>query len=485
MQFSFRKKAISHQMDTISEARVHRLPALAGGQWQIAQNLAHLAVTGIIFVSITAPVVTISSGLPWFRVEQLALLPIGAVYFWFFMAGLARPVRFHALFLIAGVYCACILLSLFYGTFVLGHPFLSRDLYEIPKALLPATFFTLGLEASLTETAIRRVLGFFSVAIFLACLYGWTQWMDLGVSRLLNPFYSGGAHDEGALAHYRRVYSTMGNPNFFAQLLTWAIAAFTLAVLLRVGNRLRNLLLLSACLVTLAMTGSRYGWLDTGLVLVLIFFLSASLKHRRRRLLALLAGLVPIFACITFVVASSNQATLDRLQTLRNPLTTDSLSGRLETLWPDAEREFFQSPLFGHGPAKAIFSDIFTDSEYLNVLKQFGLLGFLVYFAYSIYPLGGLWRGLKYARGCDTYLELRLRGTLWALQLSFIMLITSLVMNIGMSTFYNLPLQGLFWLWMGIGVGAGRTIAAAQWALQATNNHTEHRIERYSDHSAR
>lgn len=471
-------------MGTISEARLHRLAPLAGAHWQIAPYLAHLAVAGIIFVSITAPVVTISSGLPWFRVEQLALLPIGAIYFWFLMAGLARPVRFHALFLIAGIYSGCILLSLVFGTFVLGHPFLLRDLYEIPKVFLPAAFFTLGLEARLSETAIRRVLGFFSVAIFLACLYGWTQWIDLGVSRLLNPFYSGGAHDEGALAHYRRIYSTMGNPNFFGQLLTWAIAAFTLAVLLRVGNRLQNLLLLSACLVTLAMTGSRYGWLDTGLVLVLIVSLSASRKYRRRRLLVLLAGLLPIFAFITFAVASSNQATLDRLQTLRNPLTTDSLSGRLETLWPDAEREFFSSPFFGHGPAKAIFSDIYTDSEYLNVLKQFGLLGFLVYFIYSIYPLRGLWRGLKCARRCNVHLEFRLPGTFWALQLSFVMLITSLVMNIGMGTFYNLALQGFFWLWMGIGVGAARTIATAQWALQATVNHGEHRIERYSKQSA-
>ena len=449
-------------MGAISDTRPQALPALAGGKQPIASYLAYLAVAGIVFVSVTAPVVTISSGLPWFRVEQLALFPIGAVYLWLLLAGLARPPRFHCLFLIAAAYCGCILLSLFFGTFVLSHPLLSRDLYEIPKALLPAVFFTLGLEAQLSEAAIRRVLGFFSAAIFLACLYGWTQWMDLGISRVLNPYYSGGAHDEGALAHYRRVFSTMGNPNFLGELLTWAIAAFTLALLLRLGNRLRNLLLLSACLVTLAMTGSRYGWLDTGLVLVLIFFLSASQKYRRRRLLVLLAGLLPIFALITFVVARSNQATLDRLLTLRNPVTTDSMQGRLEELWPDAEREFLLSPLFGHGSAKVIFSDTYVDSEYLDVLQKFGLLGFLVYFTYSLYPLGGLWKGLKFASRCDAHLENHLPARFWALQLSFIMLITSLVMNIGMSTFYNLALQGFFWLWMGIGTSTARSFTTLQ-----------------------
>jgi hypothetical protein len=39
------------------------------------------------------------------------------------------------------------------------------------------------------------------------------------------------------------------------------------------------------------------------------------------------------------------------------------------------------------------------------------------------------------------------------------MLITGLGMNIGMSTFYSAPLQGFFWLWMGIGVSAALKIA--------------------------
>lgn len=470
MQPSHRNRVISQQMGAISETRLQALPPLAGTKRPLASYLAYLAVAGIIFVSVTAPVVTFSGDLPWFRVEQLALLPIGAVYLWLLLTGLARPLRFHPLFLIAAIYSGCILLSLFFGAFVLDHPLVSRDLYEIPKAWLPAVFFTLGLEAKLSEAALRRVLGFFSVAISLACLYGWAQWMDLGISHLLNPYYSGGWHDEGALAHYRRVYSTMGNPNFFAQLLTWAIAAFTLALLLRLGNRLRNLLLLSACLVTLAMTGSRYGWLDTGLVLLLIFFLSASQKYRRQRLLVLLAALLPIFALLTFLVASSNQATLDRLVTLRNPVNTDSMRGRLEDLWPNVEREILLSPLLGHGAVRVVFSDMYIDSEYLDVLQKFGLVGFLVYFTYSLYPLGGLWKGLRCASRSDAYLESHLPAGFWALQLTFIMLITSVVMNIGMSTFYNLALQGFFWLWMGIGTAAAQTIAAAQGAWLATHN---------------
>jgi O-antigen ligase len=446
-------------MAAISVARIRSVASLPEASRSIASSLAHAAVSFLLFVSVTAPVVTVSSNLPWFRVEQLALVPIGIIYLWLLMAGLAGLVRFNGLFWIAAVYCGFIFLSLFAGTFVLGHAFTYRDFYEIPKALFPVVFFVIGLEAALSERAIGRILRIFAAAIVPVCLYAWAQWMDLGISRALGHLYSGGAHDEGALAHYRRVFSTTGNPNILGQLMTWAIAAFTLALLLRVGNRIANLFLVLACLVTLAMTGSRYGLIDTGLVLILIVGLSFSVKHRRRTLLALLIVLLPVFIWITIAVARTNQATLDRFQTLSNPLQADSLRGRLDDLWPDANKEFFSSPLLGHGPAKTIFSDIVTDSEYLDVLKEFGILGFLVYLGYFIYPLRYLWRGLKYTSRLGAAFDLRLPATVWALHFSFVVLITGLVMNIGMSTFYSAPLQGFFWLWIGIGVSAARKIA--------------------------
>ena len=444
-------------MSTIADIKLNVLPAQVP-RTRYAAILGEIALPILFSLSVVAPVITISPSLPWFKFEQLALVPIGLLYFWFLMAGLARPFHLNGLVIIAAVYCGCILLSLFYGTAILGHEFLFRDLYEIPKALLPVAFFMIGQESRLSEISIRRILSFFSVALVLVCFYGWAQWMDLNVSHWLTQFYSGGAHDEGSLAHYRRVYSTMGNPNVLGQLLTWAIAAFTLALLLGVGNRLRNFVLVVICLVTLAMTGSRYGLIDTALAFLIILVLSLWTAPRRRSTLVLVA-LLPVFVCVTIAVATSNRATLDRFQSLRNPSQTDSLEGRLDSLWPDAEHEFFQSPLLGHGPAKVIFSDIFTDSEYLDVLKEFGLLGFAAYFAYFVYALQSLWSGLKRFGQLRTLSEGHSAFSL-GLQLSFVILITGLMMNVGMSTFYSSPLQGFFWLWLGVGANCSRTVAA-------------------------
>ncbi|MBZ5502959.1 MAG: O-antigen ligase family protein [Acidobacteriia bacterium] len=413
----------------------------------------------MVCLSVTAPVITVSSALPWFRIEQLALPAIVLSYLWLLLVGEARPVRPNWMFLIGVVYAICVSVSLLYGWVFLGHTVIVRDLYEIPKVFFPVVFFMLGLETDLTESSLRKLLGYFSLAMILVCLYAWAQWMDIGVSHTLANFYSGGAHDEGSLSHYRRVYSTMGNPNVLGQLMTWAIAGFTLAALLGVGNRLLNLVMTLACLVTLAMTGSRYGLLDTGAALGLLILLPSIFRGRRRASLALLLVLLPLFAGVVLFVAKSNRATGDRLQTLRNPLTTDSLSDRVNDLWRDAGEEFIESPFLGHGPAKTIFSGIFTDSEYLDVLKEFGGIGFLVYLAYYVYPARVLWKGLRRTAKSEPELESRIPATFWALHLSFIMTITALIMNIGMSSFYNLPLQGFLWMWMGIGAAAARSLA--------------------------
>src|SRR5579862_850543 len=262
-------------MSAMSNTSVHLANSRRVSSQGISSFLVQAAVCFLLFVSVVAPVITISSALPWFRVEQLALIPIGFVYLWLLLAGLARPVQLNGMFLIGAIYCVCILLSIFFGTFVLGHGFLYRDLYEIPKAVLPVIFFTLGLECCLSEMWIRRTLTLFAVGVVLVSLYAWAQWMDLGIAHQLAAIYSGGAHDEGSLAHYRRVYSTMGNPNLLGQLMTWSVAAFTLAAMFRVGNRIRNFALVCISLVTLAMTGSRYGLIDTGVVFILIFALSS------------------------------------------------------------------------------------------------------------------------------------------------------------------------------------------------------------------
>jgi len=408
-------------------------------------------------ISIVAPVVHLNENF-WLKTDQLLLPFVFLIYLWFLLAGLARPMRLNPLFAVALAFNICLALSLLYGTVVIGHPLLARNLFELPKAWFPVLFFTLAYEADLSERSLRALGKSLFPTTLLICFYAYAQWFNLGFTRYLEPYYSGGLHDEGGLAHYRRVYSTLSNPNTLGILMTWVITAFALRALFGVGKRFWNIVFILASLATLAMTGSRYGLIDTVVALLLIFFLPAPTQNSaKKRSRALLISLPLILGAILFVSAT-NRATLERYEMLRTPLKENSLRARLDVLWRDAADQFLQSPFLGHGPARDIFSNVFTDSEYLQILKQYGLLGLLPYLCYFLVPVFPICRGLRNINRAGPIFERQWPATYWAVCLSFIMTAVALIMNIGMGTFYNQSLVAFLWMWMGIGASCSKRI---------------------------
>jgi O-antigen ligase len=424
----------------------------------LGRKFLRITVASLMLISILAPVIYISDVF-WVKLDELFLPVVAIVYLWLMLAGLARPIPPNAMYLVALVFCVCIGMSMAYGTQVIGHPLLARDFLELPKTIFPVLFFTIAYEADLSEKSLRTLATILVPSILLICLYAYGQWFNLGFTYYLQSYYSGGLHDEGSLAHYRRVYSTLSNPNTLGILMTWVIAAFTMAALFRVGRRFWILTALVASLITLAMTGSRYGLIDTVFALVLIFFLPAPTESGKRKRNRILLISVPLLLSVILVVAATNRATLERFQMLQSPMGENSLRSRLDTLWLDAAGQFLQSPVFGHGPAKVIFSDIFTDSEYLVILKQFGVVGLLPYLCFYLVPLAIIWKGIKSVRQAGPQLEQHWRATYWGLCLGFLVIVTALVMNIGMGTYYDTSLVAFTWMWMGIGASCAKRIS--------------------------
>ena len=429
-------------------------------QFGISRTMGQISIIGMICAAVLAPGITLSEALPWFKAEQLLLPVIFLIYGLLLLTGAARTIRSNGMFVIALLYSVATLLSMWYGSEVLGQSTVLRDYYEFPKIWLPVIFFTVAYEAGLSEQAIRRLLAFFALAMSLVCLYAWGQWASLGITFKIDPYYSGGEHIVGALERYRRVFSTMGNANVLGQLLTWSIAIYLLAFLSKVGGRARNLAMILICLVTLAMTGSRYGLLTTSLAVTLVFALQSG-SARRRSQLALLIFLLPVFALVVAIVATSNKATSDRFETLQHPLQVDSLRTRLDDLWRDAGKDFFESPFVGHGPAKKIYTDVITDSEYLDVLKKFGIVGFCIYLAYYLFPLYLLMKGFRMGRPALAQLEFQLPASAMVMRLGVVLIVTAMVMNIGETTFYSQVLQGFLWLWLGIAARSSKNLQQA------------------------
>jgi O-antigen ligase len=431
--------------------------SLTNDATDLGRKFLRITVIPLMLISILAPVVRLR-GEFWLKPDELLLPVIALFYLWLMLAGRARPIPPNPMYAVALVFCACICLSLVYGTQVIGHPLLARNFFEFPKTVFPVLFFTLAYEADLSEKSLRTLAAILVPAVLLICLYAYGQWFNMGFTYFLQPYYSGGLHDEGSLSHYRRVYSTLSNPNTLAIFMTWVIAAFTLAALFRISRRLWMVLALIASLITLTMTGSRYGLIDTIFALILIFLLPApTAKSKMERHTALLIC-IPLVLSVILVVAGTNRATLERFEMLQSPLRENSLRGRLDSAWPEAEGQFLQSPVFGHGPAKDLFTNV-TDSEYLVILKQFGIVGLIPYLCFYLVPLTMIWKGIKNVTRAGPQLEQKWRATYWGLCLGFLVPVTCLVMNIGMGSYYDTSLVAFTWMWMGIGASCANRIS--------------------------
>ena len=436
---------------------------------------------GLLCLSITAPAITITESLPWVKAEQLLLPLVVLLYGWMLLSGSARLIRLNGMFVIGALYCFSILLSIWYGAAILHHEVLFRDYYELPKVWLPVIFFTIAYESNLSESSLRRLFNYFAPTVFvhMSSTLGHNS-RDLNFTYKLNTLYSGGAHIDEGLLNHGRVYSTMGNANVLGQLMTWSIVAFTMAFLFGVGSRVRNIAITFACLVTLAMTGSRYGLFTTAIGLALIFAMPSSFARRRFAQLALLVVLLPAFVWAFEATVKTNQGNVQRIQSLRHPLEVDSLRARLDDLWLDAADDFLRSPFLGYGPAKIFYTGVFTDSEYLDVLKEFGIIGFLVLpcilflsdasamerpprLAANRRGMGGKVSGNIFDRAIRVYPR-RHR-------------ISDEHRRI---TFYNQLLQAFLWLWLGLGASCAHRIATASAAFRVQHEGHDWTLQRHS-----
>jgi len=417
-----------------------------------SQTLGELAILIIVCLSVLAPGLYYTNT-PQTRQELLLLVFYILIYVWLLMAGRVRLIRFHFLAVIAAGFSLSAVASIFYAGIVLRHELVYRDYFEILKAWLPFLFFAVGYEVELSEAGLQRLLNWLGYTTLVICLYAWAQYRMMAFTFVINPYFSGSEKHDKALLVYHRVYSTLSNPNVLGQFLTWMLPAFTLALLFQVGSRLRNSVIVIACTITLVLTGSRYGLLTAALGIAIVFYLAIYMRSR----VTVLVGLLLLVATMaaTFAIVQRNVTTISqRFQELRDPMQIESIRERLDHLWGDAADYFISSPWVGHGPNKQIFLDIYSDSEYLNVLKQYGVLGFIWYFAYYCWPIYQLTKGLKSSAQLSAEMESKLRTNRVMSCVGFIVLLTALVMNIGEFTFYNWELLGFIWLLVGLSVRA-------------------------------
>lgn len=262
--------------------------------------------------------------------------------------------------------------------------------YDFEGVLQTWTFAALGLGACLSGLRARELSRALLAGGAAACAYGLAQ--RLGFDPLVWSADSG------------RVFSTMGNPNFFGTLLAVLLPP-ALASGLESGRRGERLAFGALALlmtVELAWTATRGAWLAAAAGVAVL-----ALLHGRRRFAWALAVLACAAALLAGVEALARLTRSAELSSAAAPseralaLGDGSLASRLGA-WKAALAIWREHPLLGAGPDAFVYefrrhADAayeaathakagagYAHNEYLNTLATQGLLGLAALLAFLV-----------------------------------------------------------------------------------------------------
>jgi O-antigen ligase len=276
----------------------------------------------------------------------------------------------------------------------------ARDTLELVRVVKYAAAMVLAGYDTATAAACRK---WFVALIVVAAALAFVQVMapSAWVFRTMSAIDPSSAKfyaSQNIAAGLRRVTGSFGNPNNFGVFLS-ASAGLLFGLLASSENRVRGwllgIVLVAVCAAVVA-TQSFTDLAALAIVLVVGFLATLILPRYRRRALALfvvvaiiavgLAGILGVFGHSSFVIGK-------RLTDARYAL--DTMNGRFK-VWNSVAMSMADDPAMlalGMGPQKesethVVGGDI--DSDYVTILKRYGLIGFFCFGLFLILLVTGL-----------------------------------------------------------------------------------------------
>lgn len=233
------------------------------------------------------------------------------------------------------------------------------------------------------QAAAERLTRLLVLTAWIAVGYGFLQlidnrWFPRGVGKGIDPFIWRGAFGD-------RVFSTYGNPNFFADFL---VIIFPILLMQYFKTQKKGLLpLMFMLLIDLFMTGTKGAWLGFMLVIFLFgvmafVYFKPQIAPYRKPLLAVVAGGLLALSIV------SGRAILSRLTSVNfrlftweatwEMIMTQPLIGTGVGSFPPIYPAFRRPPIF-HIEGKHNTETDHAENEYIEQLFDNGMLGFGVF----------------------------------------------------------------------------------------------------------
>ncbi len=381
---------------------------------------------------------------------------IGTLILWVFYRThdlTARPTPLYTMLLALLIYLA------FSTFFIAQHP---KSIHELVRW---TTYFSLVIALIEFSREKRHFNLFLTVTLFtsfFATLYAILQSMNI-------DFFNWETF-EWEEPSSRRVCSAFGNPDFLASYLV-ALLPLTLTVSFVKKGWIRGVCLILAFMqiLSLVFSYSRGGWIATALTLITLFSLLAYINWAREPVLLRPGFSVrtsAITAAICFVLGvlfillfwEELNAALYRFAILGEGVSVETRPYYYQGAW----RMWLEEPIVGLGlgmfairfpefrskelslyqPFKRHYLG-HTHNEYLEILSETGLIGFLFYGFILFYVFRTLWKAVLYQRSRENLILVGFGCAILGL----------LIHNLFTVTLRQSPIVFLFWSFVGISVG--------------------------------
>jgi len=353
--------------------------------WVVARTELNISdfqiLSAAIFSAIVLPPLSSLPGLPSIRFEELLFLLV------FPLLILKRePVKkdwLYNYFVIAVIsFGAAILFSTFYGRYILGVPVTGRDFFELLKVFKLLIVVVAISRFNLKESDIYKLLYVIVFSFFFSSIIGLMQFYGIfGFERITAPYYFA----ERIYDIHNRMMGTFYNPNTYGTALT--LGTMVAAVLVFYEDRIYRKVFLTLLVLlfsfAIALTQSRTAIIVLLLGLLLILGLNSfGNRFSLKQIGFLFAGLL---VTVLLFIGVLSEEIITRFSALTDISEDTSWQMRMFA-WYLNLTIFSESILFGWGPAKMIHTTI-VDSEYILVLRRYGIIGFTIYLFIYLIPL--------------------------------------------------------------------------------------------------
>lgn len=353
--------------------------------WFIARTelqIKDVHITGlVIFSAIVLPPLSALAGLPNIRIEEL-------LFFLLFPLLILKKDstgndKLYNYFLYTLIlFSTAILLSIIYGKYILGVPVAGSDFFELLKVFKLLIVVMAISRFDLKKEDIPKLLYVVVFSFFISVIIGLMQFYGiLGFERITAPYYFA----ERIYDIHNRMMGTFYNPNTYGTALT--LGTVVTAVLVFYEDKIHRKVFLTLLVLlfsfAIALTQSRTAIIVLLLALLLVLGLN-SFRNRfsLKQITIFLAGLL---VTVLLFIGVLSEEIITRFSALSDIGEDASWQMRL-LAWYLNLIIFSESILFGWGPAKMIHTTI-VDSEYILILRRYGIIGFTIYLFIYLIPL--------------------------------------------------------------------------------------------------